>query len=293
MAEEQIDAASVEPADGEETPEPLGAMAKPVKLPKQPGAKKGPEGGKSDGSKKDEGGKPGTKSPVPDKAAGGKDDKKPDKKKNKNKMGKPRGRKAKKGKIGGKNRRMTKKKAKATPAGELGEGELIIKKRKRKHKGMPTYSSFIYKVLKQVHPELGISKRGMNIMNSFMSDIFDRIATESNRLLRSMSRRTLSGREVQTCVRLLLPGELAKHAVSEGTKAVNKFFNEDGEGEEGTTKLPQSTPASPPVTPAASPKEPPAVSMESMPPAESPISSPGGPPSSPEPKRIVRRRAQL
>ena len=29
--------------------------AKPVKLPKQPGAKKGPEGGKSDGSKKDEG----------------------------------------------------------------------------------------------------------------------------------------------------------------------------------------------------------------------------------------------
>ena len=27
-----------------------------------------------------------------------------------------------------------------------------------------------------------------------------------------------------TAVRLLLPGELAKHAVSEGTKAVTKYF---------------------------------------------------------------------
>ena len=29
--------------------------------------------------------------------------------------------------------------------------------------------------------------------------------------------------EIQTAVRLLLPGELAKHAVSEGTKAVTKY----------------------------------------------------------------------
>merc|ERR1712214_225527 len=30
-------------------------------------------------------------------------------------------------------------------------------------------------------------------------------------------------RQIQTAVRLLLPGELAKHAVSEGTKAVTKY----------------------------------------------------------------------
>ncbi len=35
--------------------------------------------------------------------------------------------------------------------------------------------------------------------------------------------KTLSSREIQTAVRLLLPGELAKHAMSEGTKAVAKF----------------------------------------------------------------------
>ena len=34
---------------------------------------------------------------------------------------------------------------------------------------------------------------------------------------------TVGSREIQSAVRLLLPGELAKHAVSEGTKAVTKF----------------------------------------------------------------------
>ena len=34
---------------------------------------------------------------------------------------------------------------------------------------------------------------------------------------------TITSREIQTAVRLVLPGELSKHAVSEGTKAVTKF----------------------------------------------------------------------
>merc|ERR1712147_341702 len=86
-----------------------------------------------------------------------------------------------------------------------------------------TYSVYIYRVLKQVHPETGISKRSMSIMNSFIHDIFEKIANESSRLVRYNRKHTLSSREVQTAVRLLLPGELAKHAVSEGTKAVTKY----------------------------------------------------------------------
>jgi histone H2B len=63
----------------------------------------------------------------------------------------------------------------------------------------------------------------MGIMNSFITDIFDRVMTEGSKLVRYNKRNTLSSREVQTSVRLVLPGELAKHAVSEGTKAVTKF----------------------------------------------------------------------
>ena len=92
-----------------------------------------------------------------------------------------------------------------------------------KKKRTESYSSYIYKVLKQVHPDTGISKKGMSIMNSFINDIFERIAGEAGKLARYSKKMTLSSREIQTSVRLMLPGELAKHAVSEGTKAVTKF----------------------------------------------------------------------
>ena len=97
-------------------------------------------------------------------------------------------------------------------------------------------------------------------MNSFINDIFEKIATEAAKLSRYNKKPTITrraapphrarglhvpegrlrcvkttilgfalpcsrarSREIQTAVRLVLPGELAKHAVSEGTKAVTKF----------------------------------------------------------------------
>nr|CAA66860.1 histone H2B [Anopheles gambiae] len=93
------------------------------------------------------------------------------------------------------------------------------KKRKTRKRATPIY---IYKVLKQVHPDTGISSKAMSIMNSFVNDIFERIARKS-RLAHYNKRSTITSREIQTAVRLLLPGELAKHAVSEGTKAVTKY----------------------------------------------------------------------
>ncbi|PWA60329.1 Histone core [Artemisia annua] len=53
-------------------------------------------------------------------------------------------------------------------------------------------------------------------MNSFINDIFEKLAQEASRLARYNKKNML----FQTAVRLVLPGELAKHFVSEGTKAV-------------------------------------------------------------------------
>jgi histone H3/H4 len=106
-------------------------------------------------------------------------------------------------------------KARGRPAGS-GAG----KRRKRRKE---SYGIYIYKVMKQVHPDTGISSRAMSIMNSFVNDIFERIAGEASKLANYNKKATITSREVQTAVRLLLPGELAKHAVSEGTKAVTKY----------------------------------------------------------------------
>ena len=149
----------------------------------------------------------------------------------------------------------SKKTAKAAKTASTGA------KKTRKAKRSETFNSYIHKVLKQVHPgawrgargpsaslslpahrpqltptlphaplplsppraETGISKKGMMVMNSFVNDIFDKVMGEAGKLVRYNKKATLSSREVQTAVRLSLPGELAKHAVSEGTKAVTKF----------------------------------------------------------------------
>ena len=111
----------------------------------------------------------------------------------------------------------------------------------------------------QVHPDTGISSKSMAILNSFITDQvhvshggrpcsaaaagscrahscprspcpqphtptqFEKIATTAAQLSRVNKKPTLTSRKIQTAVRLVLPGELAKHAVSEGTKAVTKF----------------------------------------------------------------------
>ena len=98
-----------------------------------------------------------------------------------------------------------------------------VDKKAKKQKRHETFSVYIYKVLKQVHQDTGISKKSMNIMNSFINDIFERISLESTKLVRYNNKHTLSAREIQSSVKLLLPGELAKHAIIEGAKAVNKI----------------------------------------------------------------------
>jgi histone H2B len=80
----------------------------------------------------------------------------------------------------------------------------------------------------------------LSIELTFHLDIFERVATEASKLAAYNKKSTISSREIQTSyvftafsypfhplilysVRLILPGELAKHAVSEGTKAVTKY----------------------------------------------------------------------
>ena len=54
----------------------------------------------------------------------------------------------------------------------------------------------------------------MNVMNSFVKDLFDQIALETSKLVRNQKVHTLTA---------LLPGDLAKHVIIEGNKAVNKI----------------------------------------------------------------------
>jgi len=63
----------------------------------------------------------------------------------------------------------------------------------------------------------------MAIMQSFVLDMIERIGTEAKHLMLKSGRSTLTTREIQTAVRLVLPGTLAVHGTAEGAHAWINF----------------------------------------------------------------------
>ena len=86
------------------------------------------------------------------------------------------------------------------------------------------FSSYVFRVLKQVHPQLSMTNKAMKVMDDFMHDIFHRLADEAAGLMKVANRSTLTSAEIQTATRLILPGELSKHAVIEATKSLATFI---------------------------------------------------------------------
>ena len=82
--------------------------------------------------------------------------------------------------------------------------------------------------MKQVHPDTGLSAEGMRVMNGLLKYVASSICRTSALLATHAEKSTISSREIQTAVRLSLTGELAKHAIHEGTKGVMKFMHSGG-----------------------------------------------------------------
>ena len=113
--------------------------------------------------------------------------------------------------------------AKVSPPGSA-QGSKDRKKRRKTPK--QSYKKYIYQVLKQVHPDVRIKPKTLTILDSFCNDLFERIAAEAEKLAKVRGKVTVTSLDVQTAVKLLVPGDLAKHAIAEGAKAVTKFnFN--------------------------------------------------------------------
>jgi len=146
----------------------------------------------------------------------------------------------------------TAKAAKKTAAAPV-DGE----KKKRKKARKETYSSYIYKGEQNAHVTERVAHSSSQSSSRFtltpvsptrpwpsstalsmtslsalppkrlVRHVFfllvDSFLTRCSELASYAKKSTISSREIQTSVRLILPGELAKHAISEGTKSVTKF----------------------------------------------------------------------
>ncbi|XP_078388349.1 histone H2B type 1-A-like [Cetorhinus maximus] len=97
--------------------------------------------------------------------------------------------------------------------------------KKRRKCRKQSYSTYVYRVLTQVHPSTRISPKAMSVMNSLVVGIFEHITSEASHLIHYKKCHTIPAREIQSAICFMLPGELAKHAIFEGTKAVTKYTN--------------------------------------------------------------------
>lgn len=96
-------------------------------------------------------------------------------------------------------------------------------KKKTFRKRQQTYASYIHKLLKQVHPDLCVSSRAILQINGIVEDLIARLTDNGAVVARVGKKTTLAARHVQSAAKILLPCQLSKHAVSEGTKAVAKY----------------------------------------------------------------------
>ncbi|VDO00580.1 unnamed protein product [Rodentolepis nana] len=78
------------------------------------------------------------------------------------------------------------------------EGPKERKGHKRSKKRRDNFNLYVYKVLRRVHTDIDISSKAMSIMNSFVIDIFERIASEAGKLIHYNRKSTLTSREIQT-----------------------------------------------------------------------------------------------
>jgi histone H2B len=92
----------------------------------------------------------------------------------------------------------------------------VQKKKKKPH----SYSIYIYKVLKELKPHQSITRKGMNIMNMFVDDMFKRIAKDAADLVIRSGRTVLLPIDIKSAVMLNLEGDLAAHAINEGERAL-------------------------------------------------------------------------
>ena len=97
--------------------------------------------------------------------------------------------------------------------------------KRRKTKRRVSYASQILAVLKNVHPSTEVSEPSMDLINSFVHDLFEKIAREAIKVPFYTKRSFITAREIQSAVQLVLPNDMGKHTVSEGNNAVLQYTN--------------------------------------------------------------------
>lgn len=86
-----------------------------------------------------------------------------------------------------------------------------------------SFTIYITRLLKEVNPKLSLSNDSKNYLQNILISFLDHFMIYISTMMDHNRVKTLSTRDIQSSVRLFFVGELAKHAISVGIKAVTRF----------------------------------------------------------------------
>uniref|UniRef100_A0A183CNW4 Histone domain-containing protein n=1 Tax=Globodera pallida TaxID=36090 RepID=A0A183CNW4_GLOPA len=103
---------------------------------------------------------------------------------------------------------------------------MVRVRRRRRKKLEPrkrSYKLYIRRVLTKVQPNKEIGMRTLNIMSSFVNDLFDRIASEATRISHADRRQTIMLRDMHYALRLIMVAEMAERTHERASDSLKKY----------------------------------------------------------------------
>ena len=87
------------------------------------------------------------------------------------------------------------------------------------------FKNALFKVLRKIDPAGTISSKAMVVLNDLVCDVMERIASEAAAIRAKDKKTTLTTHEIQTAIRLILPGTLFTHAFYEAHRALRSLVH--------------------------------------------------------------------
>ena len=98
------------------------------------------------------------------------------------------------------------------------------KVKKKKHRKAPKeqLTGYLLKILKDVNPSTGISKKGMNIMSDLVNGFIVDVSLHASTLVRQNKKRTLDPKNVSSAIKIVVP-KLAGRLIDAGHESAERF----------------------------------------------------------------------
>ena len=96
-------------------------------------------------------------------------------------------------------------------------------KKKKNNPNKMNWATYLSKIHKQVHPNLGMSHDAMFVVNGIIEDYKERLIKESFKSAEDAGGGTVKAKHARVAATLLLDGSLLKQTMSEGEQAGAKY----------------------------------------------------------------------